>query len=145
MVKHALQYRPALWLIGLLLLSLALVACGGATEPAPEESVAPPEANEAVEATQEVAVVPETEETEAAAAAATEEVQAAAAATEETQAEVAATEEVQAENLPASVTTASCQTVDIPMNNQIAAISTSDWANGPADAPVTLIEYGDFQ
>jgi hypothetical protein len=38
-----------------------------------------------------------------------------------------------------------CQAVEIPNNDLLAPVSDQDWSKGPATAPVTLIEFGDFQ
>lgn len=160
----------------LLFVSIALAACGGATESVSEESttsgeaeeVAQPaaveeeeqaqESQESASAEEEVAV---TEETEAASdEAAPEESE---AASEEPAAEESVAEEAEAtdnENLLApgqelaSSGPATCRTAT-PANDPIAAalqpneliapISDSDWAKGPADAAITVIEYGDFQ
>ena len=32
-----------------------------------------------------------------------------------------------------------------PPNSPFPDVSASDWSIGPADAPITIIEYGDFQ
>jgi hypothetical protein len=118
----------------LFLLSLALTACGGAAEPTSEAPVT-------LAATEET-IAPATEEQKA-------------TATEKIATEEVATEEVEAtkesvstpeQDLPTTVPAeAGCQSTDIPDNALIAAVSDADWAKGPANAPVTLIEYGDFQ
>jgi hypothetical protein len=144
MLKRYLRaHNPAMWLLGLLLVSLILAACGGTPEPAEVPSPAAdtetaadtPAAEEEVEATAEQATAT-AEVAEAEEAAATEE--------SETHAAAEATEE---ENLlaDASTTLAECQTMDIPDNDLIGAVSEDDWVKGPANAPVTLIEYGDYQ
>ncbi len=163
MLNQYLSYRTlVVWLVSLLLFSLTLVACGDAAEPVSEEPAPPVEteeiadapADEEVEeeeqatATKEAAPTEEQAATEEAAPteeqAATEE----AAPTEEQAAaeEVAPTEAAE-ENLsdagPAAEPT--CQAVDIPDNPLIAPVSDSDWSKGPADAPITIIEYSDFQ
>ena len=43
---------------------------------------------------------------------------------------------------PSAVT---CEVIPIPNNPLIAQVSDTDWIKGPVDAPITLIEYGDFQ
>ena len=117
------------WLIGLLLVSLSLAACGGSATPEAEvESAAPTE-----EATTTVAGAEEATSVET--------------VTEAT--EEAVVQAPTAENLSDSsgpvTSQAACYPIDIPNNTLIAAVSDSDWSQGPADAPVTVIEYGDFQ
>jgi nucleoid-associated protein YgaU len=125
MSKQYLQWRflaPGLTL--LLVAGLALAACGGAAESAQQTA-----------ATTESAAATDTPTAEAQAQE--------SAATEEPAAESAAPT---AEESPAAqAAIASCQGIEIPDNTLIAAVSDSDWTKGPADAPVTLIEYGDFQ
>ncbi len=158
MLNQYLSYRAlVVWLVSLLLVSLTLVACGGTAEPVSEEPAPPAETEEAADAPAESAdttadeEVAEEEEqataTEEAAptqAAATEE----AAPTEEQAAaeETAPTEEAE-ENLSDAgpATEPTCQAIDIPDNPLIAPVSDSDWSKGPADAPITIIEYSDFQ
>jgi protein-disulfide isomerase len=118
------------WLIGLLLVSLSLAACGGSATPEAEvESAAP------------------AEEATAATAAETEESASAETVTEATEeAAVQTPAEESSSNTAGPVTSqAACYPVDIPTNTLIAAVSDTDWSRGPADAPVTVIEYGDFQ
>ena len=112
--------RPILaeWVVSLLLVNLILTACGGATEPTSEAPVTPAVTEETIDASTAI----EAQATEEQKATATEKI---------------ATEEVAPE--------AGCQAVEIPANDLIAAVSDTDWTKGPANAPVTLIEYGDFQ
>lgn len=123
-------FQPqAVGLVSLLSLSLLLAACGGAAQPASPEPSPPAQGQAtAADATESS---PTAEVTEATAAEPT----AIAAATHETAAAPAA-------NAGAP---AVCQSVDIPSNTLIAPVSDQEWSKGPADAPVTLIEYGDFQ
>ena len=134
---------PLIWggMTTLLIMGFLLTACGDAATPAPTETSA-----DTSSASPEVAP------------AATEE-EAGAAATEETQAaveqEAATTEEVtspptQAECTPVKPTEDITGFVNqyietTPPNEGIAAVSDSDWVKGSPDAPVTIIEYGDFQ
>ena len=142
----------------LLFISLVLAACGGATESVSEESITSDETEESAQESQEATSAEETEAISEEPA--TEESE---AANEEPAAEESVAEEAEAtdsENPPApeqelaSSSGAECRTVT-PENDPIAAvlqpnaliapISDNDWAKGPADAPITVIEYGDFQ
>jgi cytoskeletal protein RodZ len=124
MRKQQLSLRfGAMWLVGLLFVSLFLAACGGGSE----EEAAPTAA-----------------ETEEVAAAVTEET----AAQEEPVTE--ATEESAVSQAPATTEVtpsgpAECEAIEIPDYEPVAAVTENDWSQGPADAPLTLIEYGDFQ
>jgi hypothetical protein len=111
------------WLaVSLLAAAFTVAACGG---------VAPPEAPAAQPETVEAA-------TAAPVPTSTQPTQSAPTAT-------SAAAEAPAQAEPVSSGPAVCEAVDIPDNTLIAAVSETDWAKGPASAPVTLIEYGDFQ
>lgn len=136
-IKFLSRRMAAVGLTAMLLIGLTLTACGSAAEsPDPQKPV---------------------ESDQAAAEAQSEAVEGAEPPEEATPTEeVAPTEEAQAtdnENLlapeqplPSTVeATAACNAVEIPENMLIAAVSDSDWSIGPENAPVTVIEYGDFQ
>jgi hypothetical protein len=38
-----------------------------------------------------------------------------------------------------------CVALSIPADPKVPSVTDADWTKGPADAPVTVIEYGDFQ
>ena len=113
---------------------LLLAACGGAATPAASEATNQPQT--AVAATS-------TGTTEATQEAATATQETAKTATEEAQATSPVATAAVAMSGPAAP--AECQPVQIPANPKIAPVSDTDWAKGPANAPITLIEYGDFQ
>jgi len=129
MLKRLLP--QGVWLTSLLAASLTLAACGGATEPVSQEPTAPAQTVEAVATS-----ITDQE---------AEKVQEAAATTEDTAEVAAATSEAEATPSENSAPQAICQAADIPNNDLIAPVSAEDWSKGPANAPVTLIEYGDFQ
>jgi hypothetical protein len=138
MLRNSLSARHvAIWLVGLLLVGLTLAACGGSGETAPEAVTSPP-AQEVRAA--ESADVEEAAEAEQALAEEPAEDQEATAIPEEE-----SSEETEAQPAVVDSPPAECEAVDIPDNSSIAAVSDSEWAKGPADAPLTLIEYGDFQ
>jgi hypothetical protein len=151
MIKTFLSRRAVtLGVLGLFLAALTLAGCGGSA--AESETEEPVGSNQAVadSETEETANTTEAEkadneETEVSEDEATEET----AAEEAAESSAEADEENlldQAQALPEQDTTpAACHTVEIPQNPLIAQVSDVDWAKGPADAPVTVIEYGDFQ
>lgn len=135
----------AVWLMSLLLLGLSLTACGGESTPAaPDPQPATTEAQTAGESetdttvTEEAATEATAQVTEEPFEAATEEV------AETTEEEPGADEDLVAQE-PLLNNEAVCQAVKIPDNPLIAEVSAEDWVKGPADAAITLIEYGDFQ
>jgi hypothetical protein len=141
-------------LTGLLLASLWLAACGGVAE-STSQGQAPSAQTEGADAscasTTSSAACAETAATETEVAATTPagETDQAATSTEGVAAsETAVTEEAAASPTQSSVTVsneANCQAIDIPSNELAVAVSADDWSKGPDNAPVTLIEYGDFQ
>jgi hypothetical protein len=137
MQKLLLRHRMlTMGLSSLLLAALTLAACGGgASTPASEEATPASQTEEATEETLE-------EEPEEVAQAEQAEAEA-----EPVEAESVPTDVAQEESLsvPNNSPEATCQGVTIPENQLIAAASEDDWARGPADAGITVIEYGDFQ
>jgi hypothetical protein len=125
---NRLRFSAVGW-SGLLLLSLALAACSGQPTAAPAETAAETP-TQAAEVSQAAEKPPTTE-------------------AQETPTEVAADPPVSpvtpAETVVAAAKPVVCEPVEIPVNSKIAAINDKDWVKGPAAAPVTLIEYGDFQ
>ena len=146
------RLRPqVVWLISALLLGLLLTACGGASQSTPsEESAAPAQTEEAI-ATSANDQEAEKPQEATATTAATAEIAAATSEAEATPGEnSAASTSQQAICQPADPNNdqlaAMIQAVvEAPENALIAAVSGNDWSRGPANAPVTLIEYGDFQ
>jgi cytoskeletal protein RodZ len=115
--------------VGLAALAVLLAACGPATpSPAavstdtPQAATVPPTAtNVPVAATPTVA-------------------QDAAAATTVAEASPAATEA-----FPTPNPNPQCTAVPITADPNIKPVAADEWSKGPADAAITVIEYGDFQ
>jgi len=136
------------WLTSLILAGLVLAACGGAADPVSEEPTAPAETKEtagtvadsseeqAQESQQEVASATEEE--------AAEEESEEDSTTDENLLAPEPTPSGPAECIPATATNDPLVAAIQPYD-QIASPSDSDWSKGPADAPITVIEYGDFQ
>lgn len=164
--------RPSsvLWIISLLLVGLILTACSGAAQPTAEVSTEAAEAEVSTEAAETEASAdtsPDTSGTEVAVEEPTPEEQQPAAEQDPTIEVETPTVSAEADDETASAAThsnADCQAADPnedPIagaiefiseyidtnitNDGISAVSGSDWVKGPDDAPVTIIEYGDFQ
>jgi hypothetical protein len=127
--QYLLRPILAVWIANLLLVSLILTACGGAAESTSEAPDTPVATEETI-----------AQATEEQKATATEKI-----ATEEVEATKESVSTPEQDSPTAASTEAGCQSTDIPANDLIGAVSETDWAKGPANAPVTLIEYGDFQ
>lgn len=153
MLKRYLpQPNLTVWAACLLVAGLTLAACGGATESVSEETSTAGETEAVAPTTVAEAETEAPEEQEAAeevaAPTATTAAEAEAPEDQEAAEEVAATDEaeaVQPEGLSTEASPVSCESVDVPDNELIAAASDDDWSKGPATASVTVVEYGDYQ
>lgn len=129
LTKRLWRHAAAGWLIGLLFAGLLILsACGGAAEEAPEASKAPTQEEAAAVA----ADTPKAQE---------EPTEEASAKTTEEEAPANPDEEIVSAPLEAAV----CKAVEVPENTNISPVSDDDWAKGPEDALVTVVELGDFQ
>ena len=129
LTKHSMRRVAAGWLIGLLFAGLLLLsACGGAAEEVAEATEAPAQE----EAASVAADTPEAEE---------EPAEEAVVETPNEEAPANPDEEIVSVPLEAAV----CEAVPVQENTNISPVSDDDWAKGPEDARVTVIEFGDFQ
>lgn len=126
MPTKILFYRAAVTGLAGVMLLASLAACGGATPAA-----SPTAASDTPTAVASVA--PAQAAAESTAAPAAESADEAAASAELPVAPVG----------PAGP--AACNSIEIPDDALTSPATADDWAKGPADAPITLIEYGDFQ
>ena len=149
--------RRSVWMVGmmaLLIFGLILTACGGAATPTAE---VPAPTEKSVDATSPAEDTP----------AAVEEPEPTDTPEEETTEESSPTEssaEIETSPTDQEVTAAACLPADPntdplagailfldeyidadEINEGIPAVTDADWAKGSADAPVTIIEFGDFQ
>jgi len=143
LTKFSLHRAAMLGAIGLLVAGLTLVACGGAT---PSEAEQQPDSTQsAADSQAEVAEETQAQETGSENA----EQQESGSAEESVDNEEAASsndENLSAPDQPlAEPAEAACHTIDVPDNPLVAAVSNTEWVRGPEDAPITVIEYGDFQ
>ena len=162
--------QRSVWMAGivaLLVFGLILTACGGAVTPtaeAPAPTEEPADAAPPVEDTPIVEEEPEptdTPEEEMVEEVPTEE---SSPETETSPTEVVAEAESEDEVSDKSGTAAACLPADPntdpiagailfldeyidagPVNEGISPVTDADWAQGPADAAVTIVEFGDFQ
>jgi len=132
--KQPFLRTSAAWWAGLLVFAIILTGCGDATD-STLDSAEPATDNQAEQAVEEPTSAEPTEEV---------------AVQEETESESQGGESQQS----TSSVAAECRTATpendplmalLQPNPAIAPVSDDDWSKGPADAPVTIIEYGDFQ
>jgi hypothetical protein len=146
----AYKIRPALtvWLAGLVVTGLLVVACGAAEPDAGEATTTAVEAEEAVNTTaQGETSEPEASENEESTADAEEAIS--------KESEVADNETLSASDQElAAAAVATCSTATpqndplvaaLQPNELLAQASASEWSKGPAGAEVTIVEYADFQ
>ena len=154
--------RRTAWILALLIFGLILAACGNAATPTAE---APPPTEEAVAAAPPAEDTPVMEEEPEPTNTPEEKVAEEEPTAESTAEEEAATgAESESEEAEQEGTTAACVAADPntdpiagailfldeyieseAANSSVAPVTDADWAKGPADAPLTIIEYGDFQ
>ena len=137
-IKYPSRRVGAIWLLVLLIAVVALSACGAAATSQPEEAdTAAVQTEEPVEEPAEKAAT--SQESEAAPAQETE---------------TADNENLLAPEQELASTEAACHAATalndpimaaLQPNIAITTVTDEDWAKGPADAAITLIEYGDFQ
>lgn len=128
-VKYPLRRLPWVSVMSLLLASsLLLAACGGSasdTEPG-QEAAAP---------------TPTEQQAEAVAQADTPEPTAPPAESEATEAPA----EMPTDEAHQSLTNPTCSSIQIDDDATTLPAATGEWAQGPENAAITVVEYGDFQ
>jgi len=154
--------RRTAWILALLVFGLILTACGNTATPAVE---APPPTEESVTAAPPAEDTPVMEEEAEPTNTPEEEVAEEEPTAESAAEEEAATgaesesEEAKQEGMAAACVAADPNTDPIAgailfldeyieseeATSSIAPVTDADWAKGPADAAITIIEFGDFQ
>lgn len=136
--KQPFLRASAVWWTGLLVFALILTGCGGATD-STSNSAEPAANNQAEQAAEEPTTNEQTEEV---------------AVQEEAEPEAELEPQAGESQQSTSSAVAECRTATpendplmalLQPNTAIAPVSEDDWSKGPADAPLTIIEYGDFQ